>query len=62
MFHVLMVVTKKILYCVEPFLCNDHEMGGYTRVVPRQWLSTHVPAETDTHATTEGKGKVKLSL
>jgi hypothetical protein len=46
--RVLMVRSR-----VELFLCNDREMGGYTRAVSGQRLSKHVPAATDTKATTE---------
>jgi hypothetical protein len=39
-----------LLWRVEPLLCNDREMGGYTRPVSGQRLSKHVPAATDTNA------------
>jgi hypothetical protein len=45
----------KGLYCgVEPLLCHDREMGGYTRDVSGQQLGKHVPAATDANATIEG--------
>jgi hypothetical protein len=40
-----------IFYRIEPLLCNDCEMGGYTMDVSGQRLGKHVPAATDTHAT-----------
>jgi hypothetical protein len=36
-----------------PLLCNDCEMGGYTRAACRQRLGKHFQAETNTHATIE---------
>jgi hypothetical protein len=36
---------------VEPLLCNDREMGGYTRAVSGQRLGKHVLIATDTKAT-----------
>jgi hypothetical protein len=30
------------LHHVEPLLCNDRKMGGYTRAVSRQWLRKHI--------------------
>jgi hypothetical protein len=39
------------LKSVEPLLCNDREMGGYTRAVSGQRLGNHVTATTDTNAT-----------
>jgi hypothetical protein len=38
---------------VEPLLCNDREIGGYTRAVSGQRLGKHVPTATDTKATRE---------
>jgi hypothetical protein len=32
-----------LLYGVEPLLCNDREMSGYTRAVSAQPLGKHVP-------------------
>jgi hypothetical protein len=37
-----------ILQRVEPLLCNDCDMGGYTRAVSGQWLGKHVPSASDT--------------
>jgi hypothetical protein len=37
----------------EPLLCNDREMGGYTRALSGQRLGKHVPEATDTNATIE---------
>jgi hypothetical protein len=38
---------KQSRFCVlkraEPLLCNDREMGGYTRAVSEQRLCKHVP-------------------
>jgi hypothetical protein len=42
-----------MLLRVEPLLCNDIEMGGYTRTVSGQRLGKHVPEATDTHITEE---------
>jgi hypothetical protein len=36
-------IFYNILWRIEPLLCNDHEMGGYTSPVPGQRLSKHVP-------------------
>jgi hypothetical protein len=33
-----------VLKLVEPLLCNDREMGGYTRAVSGQRLNKQVPA------------------
>jgi hypothetical protein len=41
------------MWRVEPLLCNDREMGGYTSAVSGQRLSKHVPAATDMNATIE---------
>jgi hypothetical protein len=38
---------------VEPLLCNNHDVGGYSRAVSWQRLGKHVPAATDTNATIE---------
>jgi hypothetical protein len=38
--RVLMVVSQK---CIEPLLCNDHEMVVYTRAVSGQRLGKHIP-------------------
>jgi hypothetical protein len=32
-----------VLYRVEPLLCNDCDIGGYTRAVSGQQLSKHFP-------------------
>jgi hypothetical protein len=40
-----------MLLRVELLLCNDPEMGGYTRVVSGQRLGKHVPAGTNPEAT-----------
>jgi hypothetical protein len=37
-----------IVYCVEPFLCNDRETGKYTMAVFGQRLGKHVPAKRTT--------------
>jgi hypothetical protein len=42
--------SSKIMQRVEPLLCNDCEMGGYTRATSGQRLSKHVPAATDANA------------
>jgi hypothetical protein len=36
-----------------PLLCNDREMGGYTRAVSEQRLGEHDLAATDTNTTIE---------
>jgi hypothetical protein len=36
---------------MEPLLCNDREMDGYTRAISEQGLGKHVPTTTDTNAT-----------
>jgi hypothetical protein len=36
-----------------PLLCNDREIGKYTRAVSRQRLSKHVSAAKDTRSTIE---------
>jgi polyferredoxin len=36
---------------VEPLLCNDGKMAGYTSAVSGQWLSKHVLATTDMNTT-----------
>jgi hypothetical protein len=36
---------------VEPLLCNDREMGPYTRVISGQRLGKRVPTAKDKHAT-----------
>lgn len=38
---------------VEPLLCNDGEMDGYTRAVSGQWVCKQIPSETNTYATIE---------
>jgi hypothetical protein len=38
---------------VEPLLCNDREMGGYTRTGYGQRHGRHVSTATDTNATIE---------
>jgi hypothetical protein len=38
---------------VEPFLCNDREIGGYTRAVSRQRLGKYVPTTSNRRATIE---------
>jgi hypothetical protein len=43
----------KVLWRIDPLLCNDREMGGYTRTVCGKRLGKHVPAATDTYATIE---------
>jgi hypothetical protein len=42
-----------ILWRIEPLLCNDREMGGYTRVVSGQLLGKHHPAAKNRRATME---------
>jgi hypothetical protein len=42
-----------IFYCVKPLLCNDLEVGKYTRTVSRQRLGKHVPAAKNQRATLE---------
>jgi hypothetical protein len=42
-----------ILWCVQPLLCNDREMGGCTRPVSGQRLSKHVPIVTNQRSTME---------
>jgi hypothetical protein len=37
------VYTSVVL---EPLLCNDREVSGYTRVVSGQWLGKRVPKAT----------------
>jgi hypothetical protein len=44
-------VLVLIYQTARPFLCNDREMGGYTRAVSGQRLGKYVPATTDTKAT-----------
>jgi hypothetical protein len=46
------LLNENILQRVEPLLCNDREMGGYTRAVSGQRLSKHVHAATNRRATT----------
>jgi hypothetical protein len=38
------------MFLVKPLLCNDSEMGGYTRAVSGQRRGKHVPRATDTKA------------
>jgi hypothetical protein len=38
---------------MEPLVCNDREIGGYTKAVSWQRLGKHVPAATDTNTTIE---------
>jgi hypothetical protein len=38
---------------VESLLCNDREMGEYTRAVSGQRLGKHIPAATNRRATIE---------
>jgi hypothetical protein len=38
---------------VEPLLCDDCEMGKYTRAVSEQQLSDHVPTAANQHTTIE---------
>jgi hypothetical protein len=44
---------QKILWHTDQLLCNDCDMGGYTRTVCGQRLGNHVPGATDTNATIE---------
>jgi hypothetical protein len=39
----IMGTNSRILQRVEPLLCNDHKMDGYTRAVSEQRLGKHVP-------------------
>jgi hypothetical protein len=41
------------MYRVEPLLCDDGEIGKYTRPFSRQWPSKHVPTVMNRHATIE---------
>jgi hypothetical protein len=34
--------NEKCCSGVVPLLCNDHEMGGYTRPLPGQRLGKHI--------------------
>jgi hypothetical protein len=45
--HTQLKCIFNILQHVEPLLCNDLEMGGYTRAVSGQRLRKHVPAATN---------------
>jgi hypothetical protein len=53
------IVQPFIAVNVEPLLCNDREMDGYTRAVSGQRLGKHVPAATDTNATMVQQQRVK---
>jgi hypothetical protein len=46
-------VCSNILQRVELLLCDDREIGEYTRDVSRQRLGKHVPAATNRRATIE---------
>jgi hypothetical protein len=37
------ILVPIVLLHVEPLLCNDREMGGYTRAVSGHRLGKHVP-------------------
>jgi hypothetical protein len=39
----LTVKHYKVLLRLELLLCNEREMGGYTRAISRQQLGKHVP-------------------
>jgi hypothetical protein len=43
-------ITYIIMLRVEPLLCDDREIGEYTRDVSMQRLSKHVPAATNLRA------------
>jgi hypothetical protein len=47
--------NKNILtmQCVEPLLCNNREMEGYTRAVLGQRIRKHVPTATNRRVTME---------
>jgi hypothetical protein len=47
------IPKNNMLWRVEPLLCNDREMGGYTRTFSGQRFRKHVSAATDMNVTTE---------
>jgi hypothetical protein len=47
------VLIFTILQRVEPLLCDDREIGKYTRAVSRQRLGKHVPAGKNRRAAIE---------
>jgi hypothetical protein len=49
------IVYSNIEQRVEQLLCNDREMGRYTRAVSGQRLDEHVPSATDTNAFNRGR-------
>jgi hypothetical protein len=46
------LVPVLLMQRVEPLLCDDREVGEYTRAVSGQRLGKHVPAATNRRATT----------
>jgi hypothetical protein len=51
--ELLLGLWTSILWSVQPLLCKNRQMGGYSKAVSGQRLGKHVAAETDMNATTE---------
>jgi hypothetical protein len=49
----ILITNDGSMNIIETLLCNDCEMGRYTRAVSGQWFGKHIPRVTDTNVTIE---------